>query len=172
MDLSFRPEDLRDIDEIYELNKEVFGQDNEARLVDVIRQGPNFIPELSLVAVSEDKLIGYVLFSKLLVTNGGSAYEGLGLAPMMVHPDYQRKGVGAKLLTHGLQKAANMGFTSVLVLGHEHFYRKFGFLPASRWRIRPPFDVPADVFMALELQPRALANVSGVVEFPLEFSVM
>lgn len=172
MNISIRPEEPADIDEIYELNRLVFGQDNEARLVEHIRQGPNFIPQLSLVAYSDDKLIGYILFSKIAVTNGDFKHESLGVTSMVVHPGFRKRGVGARLLTIGLQKATGLDYADVFVLGHEFYFPKFGFLPAARWNIRPPFDVPAEVFMALELIPNALKNVSGIVEFPIEFSVI
>jgi putative acetyltransferase len=172
MNISIRPEHQTDIDEIYELNKLVFGQENEARLVDHVRQGPNFIPQLSLVAFSDDNLIGYILFSQITVTNGDFRHHSLGITSMVVHPDFQKRGVGAKLITFGLQQATTLGYTDVLVLGHEYYFPKFGFLPAARWNIRPPFDVPTEVFMALELIPNALSNVSGIVEFPIEFSVI
>jgi putative acetyltransferase len=150
----------------------VFGQENEAKLVDQVRQGPHFIPQLSLVAFSDEDLIGYILFSEITIANGDYRHQSLGLTSMVVHPAWQKRGVGAKLITSGLQIATELGYTDVLVFGHEYYFPKFGFLPAARWNIRPPFDVPAEVFMALELTPNALSNVSGVVEFPIEFSVM
>ncbi len=91
MNISIRPEDTADIDDIYELNTMVFGQDNEARLVDHIRHGPNFIPQLSLVAFSDEKLIGYILFSKVVVANGDFRHESLGVTSMVVHPEFQKK---------------------------------------------------------------------------------
>ncbi|HEY8896451.1 MAG TPA: N-acetyltransferase [Niastella sp.] len=172
MNISIQPEVPDDIDEIYELNQLVFEQDNEARLVDHVRQGPHFIPELSLVAYSNEKLIGYILFSQITIANGEYRHQSLGLTSMVVHPEYQKRGIGAKLITHGLQRASELGFTDVFVFGHEFYFPKFGFLPAAKWNIRPPFEVPSEVFMALELVPNALANVSGIVEFPIEFSVM
>jgi len=172
MNISIRPEQPDDTDEIYELNQLVFEQDNEARLVDHVRHGPHFIPELSLVAYLNDKLIGYILFSHITIANGEYRHQSLGLTSMVVNPEYQKRGIGAKLITHGLQRASDLGFTDVFVFGHEFYFPKFGFIPAAKWNIRPPFDVPAEVFMALELVPNALSNVSGIVEFPIEFSVM
>ena len=170
MNISIRPEEPVDIDEIYELNTLVFGQDKEAQLVEHVRQGSGFIPQLSLVAISDEKIIGYILFSKIVIANGDNRHETLGISSVMVHPNWQRRGVGAKLITYGLQKATDLGFTSVLALGYEYYFPKFGFVPAVKWQIKPPFDVPADVFMALELVPNALFNVSGIVEFPVETS--
>lgn len=171
MNISIRPEKEDDIDGIYELHRIVFGEVNEARLIDHIRQGPHFIPELSLVATTHDAIIGYILLSKVIITNGDNRHESLGLVTIMVHPDHQQKGIGAKLITQVLQKAADMGFGSVLVFGHEYYYPKFGFVPAARWNIRPPFDAPTDVFLALELIPNTLSNISGVVEFPVEYAI-
>lgn len=172
MNIQIRPEHPADIDDIYELNTLVFEQENEARLVDQVRQGSHFIPELSLVAYSDDKIIGYILFSRITIANGDYHHTSLGLTSMVVHPFWQKQGIGSKLIAVGLQKAAELGYTDVFVFGHEFYFPKFGFLPAARWNIRPPFEVPTEVFMALELIPNALKNVSGIVEFPIEFSVM
>ena len=172
MNIQIRAEQQEDIPDIFELNKIVFGQDNEAKLVDHVREGPNFIPALSLVAVSDDKIVGYILFSRIIITNGDGKYESFALAPMVVHPEWQKQGIGARLISYGLQCATELGLTSVLVLGHEYYYPKFGFVPAAKYNIKAPFDVPAEVFMARELVPGALDNVSGTVEYPFEFSVM
>jgi putative acetyltransferase len=172
MNIVIRPERQEDIPDIFELNQLVFGQETEAKLVEHVREGPNYIPALSLVAISDDKIVGYIMFSKIAITNGDSRYESLALAPMIVHPAYRKQGFGSKLITQGLQKAADLGYTSVLVLGHEYYYPKFGFVPAAKWNIKAPFEVPAEVFMARELVPNALINVSGTVVFPIEFSVI
>src|SRR5687767_1622687 len=105
MNISIRPEQSDDIDDIYALNLLVFEQENEARMVDHVRQGPNFIPALSLVAFSDEDLIGYILFSQIAITNGDYRHQSLGLTSMVVHPAYQKRGVGAKMITFGLQKA-------------------------------------------------------------------
>jgi len=172
MNITVRPEQQADIDDIYELNKLAFGQDNEARLVGLLRSAPGYVPGLSLVASAENALVGHILFSKIFVVSGDARHETLALAPMSVHPRYQKQGVGARLITQGLESARDMGFGSVVVLGHEHYYPKFGFVPASRWGIRAPIDVPDDVFMAIELLPGSLKNISGIVEYPVEFSAI
>jgi predicted N-acetyltransferase YhbS len=63
----------------------------------------------------------------------------------------QKRGIGGQLIKIGLAKARVLGYKSVIVVGHEHYYPRFGFMPASKWNIRAPFDVPANVFMGLEL---------------------
>jgi putative acetyltransferase len=172
MIITVRPEQQSDIGEIHELNQLAFGQENEARLVELLRSAPGYVPGLSLVAIVENALVGHILFSKIFVVNGDARYSTLALAPMSVHPNYQKQGIGSRLITQGLESARDLGFGSVVVLGHEHYYPRFGFLPASRWGIRAPIDVPDNVFMAIELVPGSLQNVSGVVEYPVEFSTI
>lgn len=57
----------------------------------------------------------------------------------------------------------------MIVLGHEHYYPRFGFVPASRWHIKAPFEVPDNVFMAIELAEGSLAGVEGTVVYAKEF---
>jgi len=81
-----------------------------------------------------------------------------------------RNGVGGRLIEEGLRTARELGYSSVIVLGHPEYYSKFGFVPARKWGISAPFIVPEDAFMGIELQADALIKAGGVVEYPEEFS--
>lgn len=156
---------------VYAVNKNAFGQDAEARLVDLLREGNTFIPDLSIVAELDGEIVGHILFTRIkIVSEAGEEKHSLALAPMAVLPEFQRQGIGSKLVEYGLAKAKELGFPSVIVLGHEAYYPKFGFQPASKWGIKPPFDVSDSVFMAIELKVGGLEAVSGTVEYPQEFS--
>lgn len=173
MTMEIRQENNNDINEIYELNKLAFGQDNEAKLVDLLRSSEAFIPELSLVALLDNTIVGHILFTKITIVNyNQNQFSSLALAPMAVAPAYQQKGIGGSLIRAGLDKAGELGFTSVIVLGHEHYYPKFGFVPADKWNIKAPFDVPANAFMALELVESGLKNVNGTVKYPEAFETV
>ena len=80
----------------------------------------------------------------------------MGLAPMAVAPARQRQGVGSALARAGIAACRDLGFGAVIVLGHPEYYPRFGFVPASRFGLRSEYDVPDDVFMAMELKPGAL----------------
>jgi len=163
-----KPEDKGDI---YEVNKLAFGRDNEAKLVDLLRAREDFIPELSLVAIVNGKISGYALLSKIvIVSEDQKRHDSLTLAPVSVAPDYQKQGIGKTLITNILDKAKNLGYESVIVLGHKEYYPKFGFSLAGDWGIKAPFDVPADHFMAIELKKGGLEGKPGIVEYPPEFS--
>lgn len=173
MEVKIRQESKDDFTEVFEINKLAFGQDNEARLVDLLRNSNAFIPELSLVAVFEEKIVGHILFTKIkIIDNNKGEAESLALAPMAVRPEVQNKGIGGQLIQAGLDKAKELKYKSVIVLGHEHYYPKFGFSPADKWNIKSPYDVPKDIFMALELETGRLKNISGLVKYPKEFETV
>lgn len=171
MNLKIRQETKDDIKKIYEINALAFGRDNEAKLVDALRNNPTvFVPELSLVATIENKIVGHILFTKIKIENKNqNLFDSLALAPMAVNPDDQNKNIGGQLIRSGLEKAKELNFQSVIVLGHKHYYPKFGFVPTNKWNIKSPFVVPIDAFMGIELIEDGLKNISGIVRYPKEF---
>lgn len=170
MNLEIRQETETDFAEVYELNKTAFEQDTEANLVGLLRKSNAFIPALSLVAIVDNSVVGHILFTKIIIKdNNGKESDSLALAPMAVRPDLQKQGIGRQLIMQGLNKAKELGHKSVIVLGHEHYYPKFGFVPADKWKINSPYDVPANVFMGIELVNDGLKDVTGTVQYPKEF---
>lgn len=169
--LTIRQETGEDYIEVFEVNQLAFANDNEARLVDSLRNNTQvFVPELSIVASIHNKIVGHILLSKVRIKGNRENYHiSLSLAPMAVKPEFQKQGIGGQLIKKGLELAKHLKFKSVLVLGHEHYYPKFGFEPAEKWNIKTPFDVPSNLFMAIELEPDGLKGVSGVVIYPKEF---
>lgn len=143
----------------------------EHELVHRIRESDAFIPELSLVAIHEDQqeIVGHILLSKINIKREDQSAESLALAPVSVLPQNQNKGIGRLLILEALQKATELGYRSVVVLGHPGYYPRFGFKKASLWGIQPPFKIADEVFMAAELCEHALENVSGVVEYSSAF---
>jgi putative acetyltransferase len=161
-----RPEDTVSIDEI---NISAFQGEDEAKLIKAIRGSDYFIPELSLVAVKDDRIVGHILFSPITVESSGKSVNALALAPMAVVPEYQNKGVGTELVKHGLAACNKLGYTIVIVVGHPEYYPRFGFKPATEYDLEAPFEVPDDAFLALELLPGALKNVRGRVKYSPAF---
>lgn len=170
MRFTVRAETEADHGAVRELLLEAFGQPQEADLVEALRGGNAFLPELSLVAVAGDAVVGQILFTRLHV-RGEGRWPGLALAPMAVRPAYQRLGIGGELVRAGLAAARGRGETFVVVLGHPDYYPRFGFRLAAGFSIRAPIAVPDEALMAFELGPQGLAGVSGVVEWAPEFGV-
>jgi putative acetyltransferase len=173
MEVKIRQENKDDFNTVFEVNKLAFGQENEASLVDLLRNSKAFIPELSLVAIFDNKVVGHILFTTIKIINDDkNETDSLALAPMAVRPEFQNKGIGGQLIKYGLDKAKELGYKSVIVLGHEHYYPKFGFEPAEKWNIKSPFDIPTNIFMALELEKDGLKAISGTVIYPKEFETI
>lgn len=147
-----------------------FSEGDEDKLVARLRNAPGFIPELSLVAELDGLIVGHILFTPLVIDNGQQQFESLVLGPVSVLPEFQKQGIGGKLIRAGHQKAIELGFRSVILIGHPEYYPRFGYKPASTWGIKTHYELPSDdVFMAVELTEGALKNVSGMVIFPPEF---
>lgn len=170
MEVMIRAERANDLEAITYVNKEAFGRDEEANLVSLLRSSDAFIPCLSLVAEAGEEIVGHILFTRIRIIDSLSrSTESLALAPVAVHSNYQKKGVGSALIREGLYRAREVGYLSAIVLGHENYYTRFGFAPASQWNISPPFEVPDECFMAVELVEHGLMNVSGIVVYAKEF---
>ncbi len=169
MDVSIRNERKNDYDEIRKINDLAFGQENEGKMIEALRKTSDFNSLLSLVAEIKDKIVGHILFYPIKIRNKAEKCTVLSLAPLAVHPEYQNQGIGDKLVKRGLEIAKELDFSIVIVVGHPKYYPRFGFTPARNWGIKLPFDVPDDVFLALELKENSLKNCSGIVEYPKEY---
>lgn len=157
---------------IFELHLQAFAQDGESRLVDALREDGNINPELSLVAVHGDRIIGHILFCPIAIVSGTVETAALALAPLGVHQDYQCMGIGAALIEEGLEEARRLGHRIVIVVGHPGYYPRFGFTAASDAQITAPFPCPDEAFMALPLKPGALDGIGGMVRYPVAFDTV
>lgn len=100
----------------------------EQFLVERLRKSDAFIPELSLVAEDEKGTIaGHILLTKLSIENDSETYESLALAPVSVKPEFQNQGIGGQLIREGHRVAQRLGYQSVILIGHENYYPKFGY---------------------------------------------
>jgi len=166
--LTIRRERPEDINSIRYVNEQAFGQKDEAELIDKLRNRDTVT--LSLVSGWEEQVVGHILFSPVTVESENSSFEAVALAPMAVLPAYQRNGIGSQLVRIGLEECRRLGYEIVVVLGHAAYYPRFGFVPASTYGIKCEYDVPDEVFMALELRKGALSGRSGVVKYQPEFN--
>ena len=169
--IAIRKENVNDYTEVYNVIKTAFeiaehSDGNEQDLVVALRKSNNFIPELSLVAIDNNKIVGYILFTKINI----GEMEELALAPIAVLPEYQRQGVGSKLIAEGHRIAKKLGYNYAVVLGSENYYPKFGYIPAIEYGIEAPFDVQSKNFMAIKLNDTNV-EIKGIVKYAEEFGI-
>lgn len=166
-----RAEKQTDYDAIYQVVLKAFKQaehhdGNEQDLVDNLRKSNSFIPDLSLVAIKDNEIVGHILFTKAYVNNT----EVLALAPLSVLPLFQKQGIGLLLIRKGHEIAKNLGYEFSVVLGYPQYYSKAGYIPASTYGIKAPFKVDDENFMAVCLSdmPRRL---NGLIQYDKSFGV-
>jgi putative acetyltransferase len=163
--LEIREERPEDIAGIREVNRCAFGQSLEGDIVDSLRS--NGAALLSLVATWDGSIVGHIMYSPISV---GADASGAALGPMAVLPDFQRKGIGSRLIQTGSRKLQAAGYPFVVVLGHADYYPRFGFKPASTYGIQCEWEVPDEVFMVLVLDELKMDGVSGLAKYRPEFS--
>lgn len=169
--MNIRQETINDQQAVYALVSEAFAtaehaDGNEQDIVNALRKGDAFIPELSLVAEMDGQLVGHILFTRAKVNQD----EVLVLAPLSVKPEYQRQGVGKALIAEGHRIAKQLGYAYSLVLGSETYYPQMGYLPAQQLGIEVPEGIPQENFMAIQLQENA-KSICGAVTYPEEFGM-
>jgi putative acetyltransferase len=171
-DLEIRPERPEEIAVIWEINRLAFGGEAEPNLVDKIRQSAGFIPQLSLVALRQGRIVGHILFSLIEIRmddRPDQPMPALALAPMAVHPDFQNRGIGSALVRKGLEICRDLGHAVVVVVGHPEYYPRFGFTSARTKGLEAPFPVPDEAFLAIEIVPGSLHGFRGSVIYPPAF---
>jgi lincosamide nucleotidyltransferase A/C/D/E len=153
-------ETTRDRDAIWEIHRLAFDRPAEAILVDDLRQRGDAV--ISLVAERDSRIIGHVLFSKLK-----APMKALGLAPVAVHPSFQKQGVGSALIREGLDQAKEEGWICVFVLGDPTYYGRFGFRVESAKGYSSPYS--GDHFMAV---PFSDVPKTGEIIYPEPFKLL
>jgi putative acetyltransferase len=164
-DMQIRDEQAGDKDYIRWVLLEAFETDTEANLVDALRDSG--VELISKIAIQEQKVVGHILFSPVTV-NGNSKI--MGLAPMAVLPEWQNQGIGSALVNEGLKACKQAGYDAVAVLGHPDYYPRFGFAPSVNYGLKSEYDVPAEVFMILELNKDTLRNINGTIKYHRVFN--
>lgn len=137
-------------------------------LVEEIRCGRFYLPELELIVVDEhDEVIGYCMFSRFHL-EGKYEDELLILTPVAVKTALQRQHISRELIEYGLQKAKDMGYKAVIVEGNPMNYRSRGFVTSAPYGIvaHESVGLPApECLMVRELVPGALEHIHGVVSY-------
>lgn len=173
--MTIRQETSKDYEKVFNLIKSAFKDADfadytEQFLVERLRKSDAFIPELSMVAEIEGEVVGHILLTKIKIKNEWTMFDSLALAPVSVLPRFQGKGIGGQLILESHKKAKALGYESIVLLGHEKYYPRFGYEQADKYGIELPFEVPKENCMVIALVENGLAGVRGMVAYPKEFN--
>ena len=168
--LRIRRETPADYDEVYELVNMSFATSShfdgtEADYLNALRKKDVFIPELALVAVSEQngEIIGQITLYKTEIQTPQAVLTELLLSPICVHPRYFRRGIARAMVEEALGLAADMGYRAVFLCGEPEIYKRLGFKPTFSYNIFHADDPAAEWSMVRELYENALSGITGTI---------
>jgi len=127
-----RPEDEAGVAGVV---KRAFGSTREVALVEALRASEVFVPELSLVAEAEGRVVGHVMVTLSTLVMGDGEVPVHVLSPLAVEPECQGEGIGSALVREVVARAEALGAGMVILEGSPKYYGRFGFEPAYRYGI-------------------------------------
>lgn len=161
-DIQIRDSQPTDTDALFEMYPKVFPEED---LIPVLRDLLAIEENVfSLDAVRNGVVIGHVGFS-ICGVNEHAGRVGM-LAPLAVHPDQQRQGVGSALVLNGFERLKNIGIDHAYVLGDPEYYGRFGF--KADGKVAPPYKLPTEweqAWQSVSLSDDA-PNMNGKIVVP------
>lgn len=173
--LIIRPETPADYPVVENLTREAFWNVYRPGCMEHLvlhnyRSLPDFIPELSLVAELEGKIVAHIMYSRAqIIGDDGRNLPIMIFGPLSVDPGCQRQGIGSKLVLYSLEKAAALGCGAVAITGNPAYYSRFGFVPAQSRQVfydGLPRTEPTPFFMVKELKAGFLDGITGTYSDP------
>ena len=168
-----RPETEQDHEAIAGVVERAFGSPAEAHLVEAIRASPEYIADLALVALVDDRVVGHVMISRCTLIDGDTERGIVMLAPLAVDPSQQGRGVGTALVRAACDGTDERGEPFVVLEGDPRYYSRFGFGPAAEHGITLPLPdwAPPAAAQVLRLSHDD-PSLRGTVIYPGSFDVL
>ena len=185
--ITIRPEEHKDYKSIVSLILRSFREGTDysdgtdiIALVEEIRDSKYYIPQLSFVAEMDNEVVGHFLFSHFPISpekNGGygdaATSDIVMLAPVSVHADHLREGIGSTMIRLGIEKVKEMGYKGITVEGNYHFYNKVGFRTSSEFGIFPTSGFPLQeprCMMCQETYEGSLRDIHGYIVYDMYYN--
>ena len=153
VELVVRPERADDHDAVQEVHTQAFEESERVpTLVDALRAGQTSVAPLSLVATVGERVVGHVMLSACRLDALPRLVDVLSLSPLGVLPEFQRQGIGTRLVAAALAGADRRGLPLVFLEGSPHYYGPRGFAEATKLGFRPPtLRYPPGTFQVAKL---------------------
>lgn len=165
--IQIRETKKQDFNDIMEVERQAFGQEDEAELVRMLLDDKSAEPVISLLAFCNNKAAGHILFTKAAIEGFEDSHLAYILAPLAVKPEFQKRGIGGKLIKEGIERLKEMTAEVIFVLGHPDYYSRFGFTPdAASLGYAAPYPIPAEhanAWMVRNISSKDLGEVKGKV---------
>ena len=185
--ITIRPETHGDYKDIVSLVLRSFREGTDysdgtdiVALIEEIRDSEYYIPELAFVAELDGEIVGHFLFSRFPLSEtpegghgGAKDTDIVMLAPVSVHADHLRQGIGSAMIKLGIEKVKEMGFAGIMVEGNFRFYNTVGFVTSSEYGIFPVSGYPMTeprCQMCMETYPGSLKDKGGYVVYDMYYN--
>ena len=160
-----RPEGESDVEDIFNITKAAFADhpyshQTEQFIINALRAAQAL--SISLVAEMDEKLVGHIAFSPVVISDGSPNWYGLG--PISVLPEFQKRGIGKSLMHEGLALLKATGAQGCVLVGDPGYYQRFGFRNLPELSVA---GVPPESMLALPFDNR---TPQGMVVFHRAFS--
>ena len=185
--ITIRPEGHGDYKRIVSLILRSFSEGTDysdgtdiVALVEEIRDSEYYIPDLSFVAELDGEIVGHFMFSRFPLSRtpdgghgGADETDIVMLAPVSVHADHLRQGIGSEMIRLGLERVREMGFSGIIVEGNYRFYNTIGFVTSSEYGIYPVSGYPLiepRCQMCMETSEGSLKDHGGFVVYDMYYN--
>lgn len=142
----------------------------EHLIIHNLRKDKSFVKELDYCIEIDNKIIANIVYAKgKLKLENGNIREILIFGPVSVLPKYQKKGYGEKLINYTIEKAKELGFDTIVIMGNPNYYKKFGFESCSKYKIYYEGldkNEEAPFFMIKILNDNNIENLKGIYSAP------
>lgn len=164
-EVTIREAEESDLEDVLYVEKEAFGSEVEANLVNDLLNDDSAMPTVSLLAFRQDRAVGHILFTRARLEPEAPVSISI-LAPLAVVPADRKQGIGGKLIQHGLGVLSASGTDLVFLLGHPQYYPRFGFSPAGKLGFEatyPILEKNAAAWMVKSLKSDVIGQYQGKV---------
>lgn len=171
MNINIRNEEPKDYRRVEELAREAFWNlyfpgCHEHYVIHKMREHEDFIKELSFVIEVDGEIQGAIFYTRSkVVSKENRAYKTISFGPVLISPEFHRKGLGRQLITHSIEAAKKRGHRAILTLGYPYHYEPYGFSGGKKYNISMSDGKFYKGLLALPLYEGALDDVSGYAVF-------
>lgn len=158
-ELTFTIETMRsnDAEAVERLHARAFGPGRYARTAFRVREQAAGAEGLAFVARVGSLLVAAVQLTPIRI----GEHPAFMLGPLTVDPAFENRGIGRALLERCAHAVRAVKRDLIILVGDEAYYARSGYKRVPMGKIRLPGPVDLMRVLALELEPGALAKVSG-----------
>lgn len=177
MNIVIRHEEPEDFKVVEEVAREAFWNlyfpgCEEHFVIHKMRQHCDFISDLSFILQVDGETAGGIFYThSKIIAEDKREYATISFGPVFIAPQYQRKGLGRKLITHSIRLARENGHRAIITLGYPKHYEPYGFMGGKRYGLAMADGKFYIGLLVLPLYPDALKEISGIVAFSDVFEI-